>query len=287
MSNESKIAAVVLSTTETDILERVDNACHRLHSEFFKGYNEDSLKNIVAYCKHESLIDNIRFGEGFELPKQRYDQIFDSRVDKEKLYPHIEIFNKRVIKVDPKTHRQFEEDVPTVRILEGYGTQKPIDIESFFRDSYMGDDKETIVDLLKAVRETRKAARDAEKAWMDNTVKTRDKKLSDEFKKASLLHKEAKAAKSEYFSRFPYLDELVSQISDEVHTVAVDFHVAKQSQLKNRIAVIQTALREEKRTKAAERIDMKRERSASIKALMHKLIPESNLKTTEYMTEDK
>jgi hypothetical protein len=287
MSNESKIEAVVLSTTETDILERVDNACHRLHSEFFKGYNEDSLKNVVSYCKHEALIDNIRFGEGFELPKSRYDQIFDQRIDKGKLYPFIEFFNKRVIKVDPKTHLQFEDDVPTVRILEGYGTKKPIDTESFFRDSYMGDDKEKIVALLKAERETRKAARDAEKAWMDNTVKTRDKKLSDEFKKASLLHKEAKAAKAEYFSRFPYLDELVSQISDEVHTVAVDFHVAKQSQLKNRVAVIQAALRENKRLQAAERINMRKEKSASIRELMMKLIPESNLKTTDHMTEDK
>jgi hypothetical protein len=213
--------------------------------------------------------------------------IFDHRIDKEKLYPFIEFFNKRVIKVDPKTHLQYEEDVPTVRILEGYGTKKPIDVESFFRDSYTGDDKETIVDLLKAERETRSAARDAEKAWMDNTVKTRDKKLSDEFKKASLLHKEAKAAKSEYFSRFPYLDELVSQISDEVHTVAVDFHTQKQSQLKNRVAVIQTALRENKRVQAAERINMRKEKSASIHKLMMKLIPEENLKTTDHITEEK
>jgi hypothetical protein len=286
MSND-KIEAVVLSTTETDILERVDNAVADMHTTFFTGYNEDSLKNIVAYCKHEALIDNIRYGEGFELPKQRYDQIFDQRIDKEKLYPHIEIFNKRVIKVDPKTHLQFEDDVPTVRILSGYGTKRPIDVESFFRDSYTGDDKETIVALLKAERETRKSARDAETAWMDNTVKTRDKKLSDEFKKASLLHKEAKAAKSEYFSRFPYLDELISNVSDEVHAIAIDYHTQKQSQLKNRIAVIQTALRENKRLQAAERVNMRKKKSASIHALMMKLIPEENLKTTDHITEEK
>ena len=143
-----EITPVSLSDTHEQIIEKVDQIISLTHEQLFNVYNADDLETVIKHIQHEALVDNVLYGDEFELQESKYISIRDERVDFDKI--DVERYVKQSFKIDRETGVQTQVNTRMVRIVSGYSDAYALDELTFFTDVYDGDDKQTCIDVVGA-----------------------------------------------------------------------------------------------------------------------------------------
>lgn len=273
MSTTETIERIELSKVMNTILSDTDNTIDYVHECISVIHDDDDLKSVIDYINHESLIDNIRYGESFEIQSSKYYAIKDERVHFDNI--KVEKFEKRVFKMDKETGIQTEvTPIKMVRVLSGYGQEFNLNEYIFFRDVYNGDDKKQCLKVWDAYNKAMSAHTKANDAYINRKDDKKKVELSTKAMDTLEAKEIAKDAKDVLMLTMPEISEKLISLSKATDAMNIKRHSKFQDVCKNRVSIIRTAMKHQKVIEDKKVLDTLNERNTSLKALWEKLTSE-------------
>jgi hypothetical protein len=263
-------------TTQSELLSKVDETITYIHGSILTVENVEDVKELISELQNEVLIDNVLYGDEFEMVEKKFNELDDERINIDNI--DVETFLKPKFAFNKETKVYSEvKPIPCVRIVSGYHDEYKVSEYEFFANVYNGDDKETFKDIIskKTVSDNSlSASRASLLKAIDSDIKkdiTSAKKLaSDQFEINVIVVREY----NELMQSVPHVTSALRTKSEDTTATLRLKHTKFQDVCKNRISVLRTALKQSDVIKSTKELEALKTRNIKMSTLWNRLQPD-------------
>jgi len=262
--------------TQSELLMKVDATIKYIHDSILTVDNVDDVKELIAELQNEVLIDNVLYGNEFEMVEKKFVGLEDERVVLDQI--DVEHFLKPVFKFDKETKVYTEvKPVSCVRVISGYHDEYKVSEYEFFSNAYNGDDKEAFKTAIASKDKSIVALEEAKELLIIIEASGNKKDMTAHMKVVKDVIIENERSTREYnelMSRVPHVVELLRSKSEDTTANLRLQHTRFQDVCKNRISVLRTALKHSKVLDDTKQLEELKTRNLKLSTLWNRLQPD-------------
>jgi len=262
--------------TQTELLMKVDATIEYIHDSILTVDNVDDVKELITELQSEVLVDNVLYGDQFELVEKKFNELEDERVNLDQI--EIENFLKPKFAFDKDTKVYTEvKPIPCVRVISGYHDEYKVSEYEFFSNVYNGDDKEAFKTAISSKDKSIVALEEAKELLITIETSGNKKDMTTHMKVVKDVIIDNERSTREYndlMARVPHVTELLRSKSEDTTANLRLQHTRFQDVCKNRISVLRTALKHSKVLEDTKQLEELKTRNLKLSTLWNRLQPD-------------